>query len=418
MNINRTNYESYFLLYVDRELTAVEMLAVEEFVANNPDLQPELELLQASCLPVETVPFLKKTDLYQTAEISSELQESALLYTDNELTDTERIALETRFNKEPALGQLIKELAQTKLSPAEQVAFPDKSTLYRREPARVISLYFRRIAAAAVIVGIGLFVTVTVVRNRTEQPEQGMASNNGKASAHQNENQATLPAPDAKNPDGRNNAVNQSSIDSTVATDNNSTELAQTNNPTGTDNRKNRSTASPAPLYTRPATPTSNEKTSVAQQKNQRSGINENNALPSAAPEKNLEKNIPSYRNETIASNVPLSNTPDPNKLIAQLSPERDQPAKPTAPASGSGTLTALDTDITPALANADARTAGLRPETDLGSNDQYLGMDESRIKKSKLTGFLRKVKRVVERNTRIKEGSNLSIAGFAIAVK
>mgnify|MGYP000520544687 CR=1 FL=1 len=156
MNINRTNYESYFLLYVDRELTAVEMLAVEEFVANNPDLQPELELLQASCLPVETVPFLKKTDLYQTAEISSELQESALLYTDNELTDTERIALETRFNKEPALGQLIKELAQTKLSPAEQVAFPDKSTLYRREPARVISLYFRRIAAAAVIVGAGI----------------------------------------------------------------------------------------------------------------------------------------------------------------------------------------------------------------------------------------------------------------------
>ncbi|HNP54952.1 MAG TPA: hypothetical protein PKK69_10040, partial [Ferruginibacter sp.] len=93
-------------------------------------------------------------------------------------------------------------------------------------------------------------------------------------------------------------------------------------------------------------------------------------------------------------------------------------PANPTAPIKGSGMLTALDTDITPALANADARTAGLRKETDPVSNDQYLGMDESRIKKSKLTGFLRKVKRVVERTTRIKEGSNVSIAGFAIAVK
>src|ERR1700733_3161343 len=46
MNIDRDNYESFFLLYVDRELGPAEMLEVEKFVTENADLQKELGRLQ------------------------------------------------------------------------------------------------------------------------------------------------------------------------------------------------------------------------------------------------------------------------------------------------------------------------------------------------------------------------------------
>ena len=44
MDINRNNYETSFLLYLDRELNPAEMLEVEKFLSENADLQKEFEL--------------------------------------------------------------------------------------------------------------------------------------------------------------------------------------------------------------------------------------------------------------------------------------------------------------------------------------------------------------------------------------
>ncbi len=56
MEINRNNYETFFLLYLDRELSAPEMSEVEKFVAENADLQKEFSLLRQTVLvPVQMV---------------------------------------------------------------------------------------------------------------------------------------------------------------------------------------------------------------------------------------------------------------------------------------------------------------------------------------------------------------------------
>jgi hypothetical protein len=44
--------------------------------------------------------------------------------------------------------------------------------------------------------------------------------------------------------------------------------------------------------------------------------------------------------------------------------------------------------------------------------------MDEEKVSRTKAAGFLKKIKRTVERTTKIKPGNSLRIAGFEFAVK
>jgi hypothetical protein len=51
-------------------------------------------------------------------------------------------------------------------------------------------------------------------------------------------------------------------------------------------------------------------------------------------------------------------------------------------------------------------------------NNDRYLDTDEDNAKRTKVGGFFRKVKRLIERNTNIKTGNEVKVAGFEIAIK
>lgn len=69
MQINRQTYEEFFLLYADGELNIEEKKGVEEFVARNPDLEPEfMLLLQTIMLPDESIIFENKELLYKEEE--------------------------------------------------------------------------------------------------------------------------------------------------------------------------------------------------------------------------------------------------------------------------------------------------------------------------------------------------------------
>lgn len=159
MIIARHNYEEYFLMYVDNELTASERAAVELFAQQNPDLAPELDvLMQTKLTKDDTVVFGNKKSLLQSIDTVSidNYEEQFLLYIDRELDAAENRSVEKFVLQHPQFQDEFTLLKQTILEP-EAVIFEHKESLLRQEERRVIPM-FLRLAAAAALIGIAVLV--------------------------------------------------------------------------------------------------------------------------------------------------------------------------------------------------------------------------------------------------------------------
>jgi hypothetical protein len=142
--ITRDNYEEFFLLYIDNELSIADREAVERFVAHHPDLQQDWKaLLHCRLLPDEQLVFPGREALYRTG---AEEEEDDL----------------HRF------------------SPDLSIVFPDKASLYKEEKdERIIWMPWLRIGAAAAIAGIvALLVLLSGRHTPASSAAQPIAKNN------------------------------------------------------------------------------------------------------------------------------------------------------------------------------------------------------------------------------------------------
>lgn len=161
MNINRNNYEEFFLLYVDNELSAAEKNAVDVFVQQNPDLQEELLMLQQSVVKPDAVIFNDKQSLISNDGIPAGLQEKLLLYLDKEADKNDAAFVEQLINTDDAVKKEWNILQQTKLDAGDAVIFNDKHLLYKKESGKVVGMKWWRVAAAALLIGFGIWGAVT-----------------------------------------------------------------------------------------------------------------------------------------------------------------------------------------------------------------------------------------------------------------
>lgn len=179
MNINRHNYEEYFILYMDNELSSDERSMVETFVQLHPDLKEELDLLiQYKLSPDTEVVFPGKEDLIkvngETPITLSNYEEWLVLYIDDELNAGQRRSVEKFIAGNPALQKELALLERTKLLP-DQIVFTGKESLYRREEkVRSLPARWWRIAAAAVLL-LGIGITTAVVINKKPSGDHDIA---------------------------------------------------------------------------------------------------------------------------------------------------------------------------------------------------------------------------------------------------
>jgi hypothetical protein len=201
MNINRHNYEEYFILYMDNELRSDERRQVEDFIQKHPDLKEELEiLLQYKMVPDPSIVFYSKEELMIHDDdlpiTMANYEEWLTMYIDNELTPKQRTGIEQFVTANPQVKKELEILQQTKLQP-EEIIFINKESLYRREEkVRMIPMRWWRVAAAAVLI-LAISLTTVVVRNKKSSSKIEVAKIPGNG---QKINTQKLIAPDKEEP--------------------------------------------------------------------------------------------------------------------------------------------------------------------------------------------------------------------------
>ncbi len=381
MTINRHNYETFFLLYVDNELSATERKAVEQFVEENIDLKPELQSLLKTTLPSETISFSAKNGLYKNEVDQDLLQENLLLHLDNELDPAASQKMEDLVGSNNSFLTEWKILQQTKLDATEKIVFENKHVLYRHEKGRVVTMRFWKIAVAAAILFACLFTAISLLKK--EGPVKDVA-----------EKKMIKPSTEKQ-------------INSNNGSDKNAVDPLQTNvseTIASLKEKEQQSNKATTPVINSNAVSGKKEITSNNQLVKEEKNTSEKTSLENINKEKS---------NETIASIVIDKNkeTISTDKLPVEIAnkSEREKITTPDNPI--------IDYNSIPAKPDSYAKTAVL-DESAPGSNSKILYMNEENVARSKIGGLFRRVKRVIERNTNIKTGNGVKIAGFEIAVK
>jgi hypothetical protein len=73
MKINLQNYESYFLSYIDNELSLADKIEVEQFIKENPGYENEFASLKQTVLAVDNIIFENKSSLYRLEAMEASL---------------------------------------------------------------------------------------------------------------------------------------------------------------------------------------------------------------------------------------------------------------------------------------------------------------------------------------------------------
>ena len=368
MIINRNNYETFFILYTDNELSVQEKIAVDVFVQQNPDLKEELTMFQQSVVVPEAISFSAKDSLLKKPAVTEEIQEKLLMLLDKELHKAEVKDIITIINQDDACKKEWDVLQLTKISADSSIVFKDKASLYKKDDGgRVIAFRWWRMAAAAVLIGFGLWGTVVYFTGSERAIIETVATSKQQIPGNNKEI----------------SAIKKLQVDSffTTKTDQ---QIAEINSSSTTRDSKNTNTAN----YV---------KTPVVNKTNKQETIA---ILPKEKPSNHLPK--PSLEN--------LNNAQRNNTSIATVLSKEAQPDNNSA------------INNLPVNTNVYASNTSITNEN-IDNNTISFGFDDTEkdTKKTKIEGFFKKVKRIVQRKTNTQPSggnNNFKVANLSFAIQ
>ena len=178
MEINQHNYEHYFLMYIDNELSGEEMAAVNDFIMQYPNYANKLEALQQLKISPDTLIYENKFSLYKL----SEQDEQCIAYLENEMTSEEKASFENKLSANTSLQSTVKQWQATFIAPPTtiEIAPNFKNSLYKNS-AKIKPLWatvtFKRWASVAAILLVVIGYNLFNAENKQEAPS--FTNNNG-----------------------------------------------------------------------------------------------------------------------------------------------------------------------------------------------------------------------------------------------
>lgn len=159
MKVNIHNYEEYFFLYFDNELSVQDRKEVELFINKNPAYHDEFMQIKASVLIPSSEGLTDKSFLLKgVSEINIKKYEEVLnLYIDNELTESERAETEKLLSGNDQLNFELQRIKKAKAFPDLSIIFPYKGLLYK-SGSESVTFIWARVSIAAITLGFGIWV--------------------------------------------------------------------------------------------------------------------------------------------------------------------------------------------------------------------------------------------------------------------
>ena len=151
MRITRSNYESWFLDFLEGNLAPSLTEELQSFIKQNPDLAKELEMwdlitLQAS----KSIQFDVKEELKKPVNDQDiEFQELAVAYHEGDLSLSERINFEAGLSENPGRAADAEKFGKLKLTADKSIVYPNKEQLKRR--VTILPLWIKVASAAALL---------------------------------------------------------------------------------------------------------------------------------------------------------------------------------------------------------------------------------------------------------------------------
>lgn len=184
VEINRNNYESWFVDYLEGNLDETVVDRFIEFLQKNPDLKEELKLFESVTAVAEDLTFQPKNKLYKEKyDQENAFNETAVAELEGDL-DLDEIASFEKYLKSHPEKQKEKQLFEKTILLADKtILFENKNKLYKKAGRNVFLLWAGRVAAI-LIIAIAIYTLfirnseTPIEKNRLAQVEDNSQQKN------------------------------------------------------------------------------------------------------------------------------------------------------------------------------------------------------------------------------------------------